>query len=102
VLPRLHVLPAYTAVIECDPLVLNTMPANVAFPLLSAIVCKTVAPSFNVTEPVGVALPGASVATVTLNTMGIPTGDGFGKAVNIVAVAALLTVCVRATEVLVL
>ena len=100
-LPRLFVLPAYTAVMECDPCASEEMP-NVAFPLLSAIVCKTVAPSFNVTEPVGVPLPGASVATVTLNTMGIPTGDGFGEAVNIVAVAALLTVCVRATEALVL
>ena len=97
----MFVLPAYTAVMEWTPPAEKSM-ENVAFPPLSDMVCKTVAPSFNVTEPVGVPLPGASVATVTLNTMGIPTGDGFGEAVNIVAVAALLTVCVRATEALVL
>jgi len=72
---------------------------NVALPLLSDMVCNDVAPSFNVTEPVGVPVPGASVATVTLNVTVWPSVDGFGEEVIVVEVAALLTVCVRAAEV---
>ena len=75
---------------------------NVAFPLLSAIVCKTVAPSFSVTEPAGIPLPGETAATVVVNVRVWPSFDGFSEEVNVVDVAALSTVCANAAEALAL
>jgi hypothetical protein len=86
---------------ECDPWDSVDL-VSVAFPLASDTVCNAVAPSFSVTEPVGVPLPGATVATVTLNVTVWPNVDGFGEDINVVAVAALFTVCVTTAEVLVL
>lgn len=99
--PRLFALPAYTAVIECDPCASEEV-VNVAFPLPSDIVCKTVAPSLNVTEPAGVPLPGGTAATVAVSVTDWPSFDGFNEEVNVVEVAALLTVCVKAEDVMVL
>lgn len=74
--------------------------ANVAFPLTSAAEPNVAVPSFNVTVPPGVPLPGATAATVTLNVTVVPNVDGFGEEVSVVKVAALLTVCVRTADVL--
>lgn len=57
--------PPYTAVIECD-VTLNPFVANVAWPPLSVPVPKVVAPSLNVTVPVGVPLPGELAETVAV------------------------------------
>ncbi len=42
--------------------------------------------------PVGVPAPGATAATVAVNVTCSPMTDGFGEAVTIVVVLALLTV----------
>ena len=73
---------------------------NVAFPLLSAMVCKTVASSFSVTEPVGVPLPGETTATVAVNVTDWPNTDGLCEELTEVEPAALLTVCDSTGEVL--
>jgi hypothetical protein len=86
---------------ECDPRASNEV-VNVAFPLTSAAVPSEVVPSFSVTVPMGVPPPGATAATVTLNVTVCPNVDGFGEEVIVVAVAVLLTVCVRTLETLVL
>jgi hypothetical protein len=101
VLPTSSTLPEYTAVMACDPCASNDV-VNVAFPLTSADVPKDVAPSFSVTEPVGVPPPGATATTVTLNVTVWPNVDGFGEDVIVVELAALLTVCVSTLELLVL
>lgn len=74
----------------------------VAFPLASVAVPTVAAPFFNVTDPVGVPVPGAIVVTVIVNVTGLPKVDGFGEEVSFVMLAALLTVCVRTAEMLVL
>jgi hypothetical protein len=86
---------------ECDPGASKDV-VNIAFPLASVPVPKTTAPSFKVTVPVGVPLPGATTATVAVNVTVWPKCDGFGEEVSVVVVAALLTVWVRAGETLVL
>ena len=86
---------------EWDPCASNEV-LKVAFPATSAVVPNVVDPSFNVTVPVGVPPPGATAVTVTLNVTVCPNVDGFGEEVIVVAVAALLTVCVRTAETLVL
>ncbi|MFF2189450.1 hypothetical protein [Streptomyces sp. NPDC058155] len=48
----------------------------------------------NVTVPVGVPEPGASVVTVAHTVTNCPHTDGFGVAVTVVLVAAALTVTV--------
>jgi len=101
VLATSSTLPEYTAVMACDPCASNDV-LNVAFPLTSADVPSVVDPSFNVTVPAGVPPPGATAVTVTLNVTVCPNVDGFGEEVIVVAVAALLTVCVRTLETLVL
>jgi hypothetical protein len=86
---------------ECDPSASKDV-VNVAFPLISVPGPKGVAPSFRVTEPVGVPLPGATTTTVAVNVTVWPKCDGFGEEVSVVVVAALCTVCDRAAgEVLV-
>ncbi|NXY99905.1 hypothetical protein HYE82_37200, partial [Streptomyces sp. BR123] len=47
-----------------------------------------------VTVPVGLPAPGATGATVAVNTTGSPTTDGSGEDVTCVLVAAAPTVCV--------
>ena len=99
--PRSFTLPEYTAVIECAPWVSEDV-ETVAFPLASAAVPTMVAPFFNVTVPVGVPLPGATVTTVIVKVTDLPSVDGFNEEVNVAELAALLTVCVSTGEVLVL
>ena len=101
VLPRSSTLPEYTAVIECAPWI-NAVVEIVAFPLTSVAVPTVVAPFFNVTVPVGVPLPGATVTTVIVKVTDLPSVDGFSEEVSLVELDALLTVSVRTAEVLVL
>ena len=75
---------------------------NVAEPLLKVPVPSVVAPSLNVTVPVGVPLPGATTATVAVNVTDCPKTDGFADEITIVVVLGMLTVWVRVEEVLVL
>ena len=97
---RSSTLPEYTAVIECAPWVSADVEI-VAFPLASVAVPTVVAPFFNVTTPVGVPLPGATVTTVIVKVTDLPSVDGFSEEVRVVELAALLTVCVSTEEVLV-
>jgi hypothetical protein len=69
-------------------------PANVAEP-------SGVAPSFRVTVPVGVPLPGAFTVTLMVNVTVWPKFDGLGEEVRVVVVDALLTFCVNVGVVLV-
>ena len=75
---------------------------NVAFPLLRAAVPNTVAPFLNVTVPVGVPFPGATAATVAVNVTDWANADGLCEEITVDELDALLTVSVRAAEVLVL
>ena len=71
-----------------------------ALPLTSVTVPRTVAPSRNVTVPVGRPTAGASAVTVVLSVTACPTTDGFGVVVRVVAVGPGFTVWVRTAEVL--
>ena len=64
-------------------------------PPLKATVPSGVAPSKNCTVPVG-----PDGLTVAVNVTACPNVDGFSDDVNVVAVVALLTVCVTAEDVL--
>jgi hypothetical protein len=101
VLPRLSKLLEYAPVIECAPWVSADVEI-VAFPPVSVAVPTVVAPFFNVTIPVGVPLPGATVTTVIVKVTDLPSVDGFCEEVSVVELAALLTVCVSTAEELVL
>ena len=92
--------PPYTAVIECVPSASDAI-ANVAFLLASVPVPSTVAPSINVTVPVGVPAPGATAAKVAVNVTVAPEVDGFGEAVIVVFVLALSTTTESTLDVLV-
>ena len=101
VLLRSSTLPEYTAVIECAPWV-NADVEIVAIPLASVAVPTVVAPFFNVTVPVGVPLPGATVTTLMVKVTDLPSVDGLSEEVRVVELDALLTVSVSTAEVLVL
>src|SRR5881628_35048 len=75
---------------------------NVAWPVVSVPVPSVVAPSLNVTVPVGVPAPGAAAATVAVNVTAWPNTDGLGAAAMSVALPALFTVWVKLGDVLVL
>ena len=75
---------------------------KVACPAISAPVPSVVAPSLNVTVPVGVPAPGAVAVTVAVKVTDWPNTDGLTEEATPVLVPALLTVCVKLTEVLVL
>lgn len=74
----------------------------VAFPLTSAEVPTVAPPFFSVTEPAGVPLPGATAETVMVKVTVLPKSDGFGEEVNFVELDALLTLCARTADVLLL
>jgi hypothetical protein len=75
---------------------------NVATPApFNGPVPSTVAPSLNVTVPVGAPLPGATAATVAVNVTDWPNTDGLAEDVSVVTLEALLTTCDTAGEVLV-
>lgn len=83
--------------IECAPTV-SELVVNVATPEpFNVPVPRVVAPSLNVTVPVGV--PEAA-ATVAVNVTGEPTVDGFALEVRVVVVLCV-TVCVKTADVLV-
>jgi len=81
-------------VIECDPPE-RVAVLYVALPLLSVPVPSVVLPSLNVTVPVAV-----DGVTVAVNVTDAPNVEGFADEDTAVVVDALLTVCVRAEEVL--
>ena len=74
--------------------------AKLALPELKVAVPKVAAPSRNVTVPVGVPVAGATGLTVAANVTAWPNSDGFTDDVTVVELAAELTVCVMAAEVL--
>jgi len=92
-------LPLYVAVILCDPVV-NADVVNVAMLPASVPDPMFVAPSKNVTVPVGVPDP---VATVAVKVTLWPNVEGLFDDVTVVVVDAgggAFTVCVNAGEVL--
>ena len=73
--------------------------ANVARPELSAPVPKVVAPSLNVTVPVGVTKPDTCV-TAAVNVTDWPNTEGLTDELTVVVALPLLTVCVKSVDVL--
>ena len=66
---------------------------NVATPPLSVPEPIGLPPSRNVTDPVGVPVPGATAVTVAVNVTDWPKTEGFSDEVTAVAVLPLLTTC---------
>jgi hypothetical protein len=75
---------------------------NVALPAVRLAVPRVEAPSRKVTVPVGVPTPGETALTVAVNVTAWPDADGFTDEVTVVELLALLTVWVRAADVLLL
>ena len=89
--------PLYTAVRLWVP-TLNDEIGNVATPeAFSVTVPRVVAPSLNVTVPVGVPI---EEVTIDVNVTAWPYVDGFSEEESAVELVALLTVCTSADEVL--
>ena len=65
---------------------------------LRVAVAKTVLPYANVTVPVGERLPDTVIVAVRM--MGTPKTEGFGDAVNLTAESNLVTVWIKAGDVL--
>ena len=80
---------------------LNDEVLNVAEPALSVPVPNVVVPSLNVTVPADVPAAGDAAVTVAVNVTDWPELDGFAELATVVVLFPLLTVCVRAEEVLV-
>src|SRR6266404_5675800 len=74
--------PLYTTVIECEPVAREDM-VKVAWPPLRALVASAVAPSLNVTVPVGVPLV---PVTVAVNVTDCPNTEGFCEELTMVVV----------------
>ena len=83
-------LPLYVAVIVSDP-VGSFVVLYEAVPPVSATLASVVAPSMNVTEPVGVPLPGAFAATVAVKVTDCPKTDGFADEATEVVVGSWVT-----------
>ena len=99
VLPTKLALPAYTAVMLCEP----TLSADVlmlALPPDSVAVPSEVRPSKNCTLPVAVPEPGAFTATLAEIVVDCPNTVGFGVLLAVVVVLAWPTVCVWIADVL--
>jgi len=89
VLPAKFASPPYTAVIECEPAV-SAVVVNVACALpLRAPVPSVVAPSMNVTVPLGV--PEPLGVTVAVSITDWPKTDGLTEDTTEVVVEALFT-----------
>src|SRR3989449_8669939 len=73
---------------------------NEALPLTSVAVPSTVAPSRNVTVPVGTPTAGATALTVALRVTACPTAEGLGVEARVVLVLPGLTVWITIAEVL--
>jgi hypothetical protein len=92
-------LPPYTAVIECgEALAVSADVVNVAVPALRAVDPSVVAPSLNVTVPVGEP-PNGPGATLAVKVTDWPKVEGFGDELKNVCVSPLLTVNVSTAEV---
>ena len=88
------------AVMECvatesDEVTIEALPAA-----SKATVVSAVTPSKNVTEPDGIPVPGATVATSASNRTAAPEVVGFDEEANVVVVDARLTTSESAAEVL--
>ena len=103
VLPVKFASALYVAVIECDGgLTAREVVVNVATSEpFSVPVPSVVAPSLNVTFPVGVPAPGATAATVAVKVTDCPNTDGLAEEVTVVVVLAWFTVCDTVLDVLV-
>ena len=66
------------------------------------LVERAAAPSLKVTVPVGVPLPGATAATLAVNTTACPNTVGLVELLNVVVLLSALTTWLSAEEVLVL
>jgi hypothetical protein len=85
------------------PVTDNVVVLKVATPEpFSVPVPRVAAPSLKVTAPVGVPVAGNTAATVAVNVTDCPNTVGVPDVETEVVVFALLTVCVRAADVLVL
>src|SRR2546422_10782318 len=73
---------------------------NEALPLTSVTVPSTVAPSRNVTVPVGTPTAGPTALTVALRVTACPTAEGLGVEARVVLVLPGLTVWITIAEVL--
>src|SRR2546425_769135 len=71
-----------------------------ALPFTSVTTPSEVAPSLNVTVPVGTPLAGATALTVELSVTVWPTVEGLGVEVRLVLEFPAFTVCVRTADVL--
>src|SRR6266478_1658566 len=91
--------PLYTAVIEWVAAE-SVEVVNVALPELSVPLPSEVAPSRNVTVPLGVPVPGATTATIPVKVTDCAKQAGLSEAASVIVVSALLTFCVSAAEVL--
>jgi hypothetical protein len=82
------VSPAYSAVMECaGGLTASEDVLKVAAPEpFSVPVPSVVAPSLNVTVPLGVPAPGATALTVAVNVTDWPETDGFAEEVGVAVV----------------
>ena len=92
--------PLYTAVSEWADTE-NDALVKVATPPLNVLVANAVAPSLNVTVPVGVPVPGAVALTVAVIVTDCPNTEGLADDASAVELLALFTVCVNVEEVLV-
>jgi hypothetical protein len=98
VLAELFASPPYTAVIECAPTA-RELVVNVAKPEpFNGPVPRVVAPSLNVTVPVGVPEP---AVTAAVKVTGEPNVAGFALEVKVVVVVCI-TFCVKTADVLVM
>lgn len=80
--------PRYAAVIECDPAVRDEV-VKVAWPLMSTLLDpRTVAPSWKLTVPVGVAA--AALLMVAVNVIDCPTPDGLAEETSVMVVVAFV------------
>jgi hypothetical protein len=64
-----------------------------AEPFKATVAASVVAPSVNVTVPVGVPTPGDAAATVAVNVTTWPNTEAFGEELIVVLAEALLTTC---------
>jgi hypothetical protein len=85
---------------ECEPASSDDVEKAV-WPALRVLVASTVAPSLNVTVPLGTPVPGEAAFTVAVKVIESPSAAGFSEETSVVRLEALLTVCVRTVDVLV-
>jgi hypothetical protein len=93
------VSPAYTAEMAWLPSA-RALVLKLALPPLNATSPRVLAPSLNVTVPVGVPEPGAAALTVAVNVTVCPKTDGLAEETTVVLLPSLLTVWKRVADVL--